>query len=86
MQLETNNGHLTADQRTIEAQARHISTYRNALEQKDEYIDRLKMEFAEKEADALMYRKIQEVLKEEPTLQGIWDELVVAMKLLGVKF
>lgn len=74
------------DQRMVETQANIISSLNKQIETlKRDVIDLEKM-VDEYKPNHDMYAAICKAVGENPPLQEIWDELVVTMRLLGVKF
>jgi hypothetical protein len=78
----TSNNYEPQDQRMVDAQARIISKLNDNIRQLNEKVARLEKENHACEPKARMYDTIIAMVMANPSLQSIWDDLVVAMRLI----
>jgi hypothetical protein len=78
--------YITAEGRMVAKQAQIITNLNDQIRRlKADLVDLEKLA-NESRPNHLMYLAIMKAVQEHPHLQGIWDELVTAMRLLEVKF
>jgi uncharacterized protein YigA (DUF484 family) len=70
------------DQRMVDAQARIISKLNSHIKQLQERTATLEKENNQAKANSQMYEAIIDMVIANPTLQVIWDELIMAMRLI----
>lgn len=80
--IEEPYGFSTPEQNMIRRQAEIISHNNDVIRQLHERVNQVETEKLSYQNDALMWRKVAKMVGENEQLQGIWDDLVVTMKLI----
>lgn len=80
MALESS--YTSPDQRMIQEQARRITKLNEDVTFLRKKAFECEDQMRSYEKDAQMWRKVAKMVKENPALQSIWDDFVVAMKMI----